>query len=165
MNDVSQHVFFDSGSVVWDVRSSGKYDAIREIIHRSPVLGSINKLDPDEFAEIVIQREKLQTTGFGHGVAVAHGRSPAIEDSEITLGVSKEGIDYDAVDGHPVHLLFIVANHPDKQMDYLTILSSLVSLVRHASFREELLSCMCQEEIEEKLSQAFHRVIKNRTIA
>lgn len=162
---MSQHVFFDAGSVVWNVRSTEKYDAIREIIHRSPVLRSIPSLDLDHFTEIVVGREKVQTTGFGHGVAVAHGRSPAIRDSEVTLGVSKQGIDYDALDGRPVHLLFIVANHPDKQMDYLTILSSLVSLLRQEPFRRELLACICQEEVEQKLCTAFRRVIRQRTIA
>jgi nitrogen PTS system EIIA component len=147
--------FFDPGSVVWSIRSTEKFAALREVIERSGIFSQIPGLDIEEFITSVIDREKLQSTGFGHGVAVAHGRTRQVQDPHVVLGVSREGIEYDAIDGEPVQLLFVIANHPDNKMDYLQVLSCLVSLVRDQIFRNELLSCMSQQELERKMCSSF----------
>ncbi len=165
MKPLSHYSFFDTGSVVWGVRSSDKFDAIREVISRSLVFRRIYGLDLDAFAEAVIERERLQSTGLGHGVAVAHGRTTEVLEPQIALGVSPEGIDFDAVDDEPVQLLFIIANHPDNKMDYLQILSCLVSLVRNDVFRQELLSCMTTEELENKMCSAFQNLMRKSEAA
>lgn len=153
-----QPSFFNTGSVVWDLKSSNKYDAIREVVFRSPLFESLPELDLEDFAERVIARERIQSTGFGHGVAVAHGRTYQVEGSHVCLGVSRKGIEFDAVDGEPVYLLFIVANHPDLQTDYLSILSTLVSIVRNQAMRGELLACISGEELELKLLHAIESI-------
>lgn len=153
MNGVDR--FFHTGSVVWELESPDKYQAIREVIYRAPVFRTISGLDLDAFADVVVNRERLLSTGFGHGVAVAHGRTPAVNASHIALGVSRHGIDYVSPDGQPVHLLFVVANHPEQQMDYLQIISTLARLLRNDSFRRELLSCVRGDEVERKMYHAF----------
>lgn len=157
--------FFHTGSVVWELESSDKFLAIREVILRAPVFRQINGLDLHEFAGVVIQREQLVSTGFGHGVAVAHGRTPAVNGSHIALGVSRRGLEYDSPDGKPVHLLFVVANHPEQQMDYLQIISTLAALLRNDTFREELLSCVGQDQVESKLSSAFNARLRLRSFS
>ncbi len=159
MKPLSRHSFFETGSVVWGVRSHNKFEAIREVINRSLVFRRIEGLDLEMFAERVIEREQLQSTGLGHGVAVAHGRVTQVLEPQIALGVSPEGIDFDAVDDEPVQLLFIIANHPDNKMDYLQILSCLVSLVRNDVFRHELLSCMSTAELEITMCSAFQNLL------
>ncbi len=149
------HSYFSGGSIVWDVKSVDKLSAIREIVYRSQAFQRIPGLDPARFAEVVIEREKKGSTGFGHGVAIAHGRAPEVTTSQIVLGVSRQGIDYSAIDGEPVQLLFIVANNPTQEMDYLRILSALVSLVRDPAFRQELLDCLSANDLESKLCSAF----------
>ena len=155
----TEQLYFTNGSVVWDVNSTDKYHAIREIVGRSEVFRRVPGLDPEHFGDVVIAREQQGSTGFGYGVAVAHGRTPEVSTSQIALGVSKQGIDYNAIDDRPVQLLFIVANHPDQQMDYLKILSALVSLVRDAAFREELLNCISEKDLEQKLCSSFSAVL------
>lgn len=152
--------FFPPGSVVWDLKVDNKFEAIRETIHRTTTFRSIPGLDLDAFTTAVIKREREQSTGFGHGIAIAHGRTPQVPTSEIALGVSREGLDFQAFDGQPVHLLFIVASHPDRQIDYLRILSSLATMARNELFRQELLQCLCREEVEEKVCNAFNGVLQ-----
>lgn len=147
--------YFDPGSVIWELDSDDKYDAIREVIYRASVFTEHESLELDAFAQTVIEREKLQSTGFGHGVAVAHGRTERVSEPTIALGISHEGIDFEAVDRRPVHLLFIVANHPEHQMTYLQILSTLVMMVRDEPFRGEILTCAHAEEVQEKLCAVF----------
>ena len=153
---MDQRNHFENGSVIWNLRSTTKYDAIREVIHDTPVFRSIDGFNITGFEEKVIARERLQSTGFGHGVAVAHGRIEDVDGAYIALGVSPDGIDFDAVDGKPVHLLFVVATHPGMPMDYLRILSTLVGLVRNEGFRTDLLGCACREDVEHKLRTAFN---------
>lgn len=159
MNAVESQIFFDSGSVVWELESEAKTDAILEVIQRSPIFKNITGFDLNDFYEIVLKREALQSTGFGHGVAVAHGRTPMVDDTVVALGVSRQGIDYQALDNRPVHLLFVVATHPDARVNYLKVLSSLITLVRQESFRREIFACLCQEEIEEKLCHGMARIL------
>jgi mannitol/fructose-specific phosphotransferase system IIA component (Ntr-type) len=82
-----------------------------------------------------------------------------VGEPTVAVGISREGIDYDAYDGLPVHLLFIVANHPDHQMDYLHILSTLVAMVRNEMFRRDLLSCEHVHAAEKKLCSVFSRLL------
>ncbi len=152
--------FFSPGSVVWDLQSVDKFDAIRETIRRTTIFRTIPNLDLQEFTTSVVQREKEQSTGFGRGIAIAHGRTVQVPTSEVALGVSRTGLEYDSFDGLPVHLLFIVASHPDRQIDYLRILSSLATLARNEIFRKDLLSCLCQEEVQTKVCSAFNGVLR-----
>ena len=156
--------YFDPGSVIWDLRSTDKYDAIREVILGAPIFTTHPQLDVDRFTQIVIERERLQSTGFGHGVAVAHGRIDQVDEPTIALGISRDGIEFDAVDGEPVHLLFIVANHPDHQMNYLTILSTLVAMVRDELFRREILMCREASDAQQRLCSVFTRMIEARSL-
>jgi len=160
MNSVEGSSFFAPGSVIWDLQSTNNLDAIRETIQRTTVFHAIQGLNVDAFAETVVRRELEQSTGFGHGIAISHGRTDQVPTSEIALGVSRHGIEFHAFDGRPVHLLFVVASHPDRQIDYLRILSSLATMARNELFRRELLSCLCQEEAQQKVFTAFSGVLQ-----
>lgn len=152
--------FFIPGSVVWDLQSTEKEAAIRETILRSTPFHRIEKLEITTFISSVLTREREQSTGFGHGIAIAHGRDDAIPTSTVALGVSRGGIAFDAIDGHPVHLLFIVGSHPNRQIDYLRILSSLAVLAHDDRFRSELMGCPGAEEAQHKMRVAFHGVLQ-----
>lgn len=160
MNRMAGESFFAPGSVVWDLHSTDKFDAIRETIFRTTIFDRIPGLDVDLLSDAVVAREREQSTGFGHGIAIAHGRRPEVPTSEIALGVSRQGIDFQAFDGMPVHLLFVVASHPERQIDYLRILSSLATMARNELFRRELLACLCQEEAQQKVCSAFSGVLQ-----
>ncbi len=110
---------FQTGSVVAELSSGEKFTAIREIIYSAPVFRQIPDLN--SFEEAVISREKMQSTGFGHGVAVAHGRIPGLSRVLIGFGISRAGIPFEAADGKPVHLLFVIASPPHLSLDYLQI--------------------------------------------
>ncbi len=144
---------FQSGTVVPDLQSTDKYNALRELIQRAPIFHHIEDLPAFEAA--VIARERLQTTGFGHGVAVAHGRATGVPRVLIALGVSRTGIPYESPDGAPVQLLFVIASPPHLSLDYLQALSTLVRCLREQPARESLLDVMTAAEIEARIRAAF----------
>ena len=147
-----QHCF-DRGSVVDDLTSTDKFDAIREIIRRAPVFREIG--GGAGFEEAVIARERLQSTGFGHGVAVAHGRAAGVARVLIAMGISRTGIPYDAPDDEPVRLLFVIASPVHVSLDYLQALSTLVRCVRHEEVRESLLVPCGTAALETRIRTAF----------
>lgn len=155
---------FDIGSVIWDLQSTDKFDAIREIVFGVDTFRSHPSLDLDAFSNIVIEREQLQSTGLGHGVAVAHGRTTQVLSPRVALGISREGIDFGSIDGKPVHLLFIVANHPEHEVDYLHILSTLVGMVRDELFRREILSCVHPTDVQRKLCSVFTTLLERNKL-
>jgi PTS system nitrogen regulatory IIA component len=144
---------FDQGSVVVDLQSVDKFDALRELIRRAPVFREI--ADLPSFEEAVIARERLQSTGFGHGVAVAHGRAAGVERVLIAMGLSRSGIPYDSPDKEPVRLLFVIASPLQVSLDYLQALSTLVRCLRDAPIRDSLLASLNVEDIEQRIREAF----------
>jgi len=144
---------FDQGSVVVDLQSVDKFDALRELIRRARVFREIENLPA--FEEAVIARERLQSTGFGHGVAVAHGRAAGVERVLIAMGLSRSGIPYESPDKEPVRLLFVIASPLQVSLDYLQALSTLVRCLRDAPVRDSLLAALNVEEIEQRIRDAF----------
>ncbi len=148
---------FLDGTVICELEGTEKYEALRELIYKAPVFQSIGDLKALESA--VFSRERQQSTGFGHSVAVAHGTMESLDSVRIALGISRKGIDYDSVDGEPVNLLFIVASPPDMRLEYLAALSVITGLVRNKHFREELLGSRDPQAIQTKMCKAFRETL------
>ena len=144
---------FTHGTVVCDLESTEKFDAIHELFSRAPVFRDVEEIGCLE--EAVVKRERVQSTGFGRGVAVAHGKSPAVGEIVVALGISRRGIPFESVDEEPVQFLFVVANPPGMQLEYLLALSIIVRVIRDERIRSELLSSFDPEDIEMKLNRAF----------
>ena len=94
------------------------------------------------------------STGLGRGVAISHGEVPEIDKVVVALGISEKGIDFDAIDGKPVHILFIVVNSRYKRGEYLEILSGLIKLMRDSEVRDGIQCCSCSKDVEKLLQLA-----------
>lgn len=147
---------FTPGTVVIELESTEKYTAIQELIRKAKVFQDLP--DREAFEKAVFEREKLQSTGVGHGVAFAHGRLPEVTSLKVALGISRKGIEFDSVDGKPVHLLFVFATHPSMHVDYLSCLSSLAKMVKREGFQEEILACYEETEVTNKLCDTYMEV-------
>ena len=143
---------FEKGSVVEDLLSESKSEALRELIQKADIFSEID--DVECFKDAVLKREKLKSTGLGRGVAVAHGETEEVKRLLVALGISKKGIQYESTDGEPVHLLFILAS-PLHDKEYLTVLSAIIRLVRDDDFRRHLLAYGNTEDIENKMHSQF----------
>lgn len=136
-----------------------KFDAFRLIVSSCPVFDVLpNK---DVFLDAVVAREKIQSTGVGHGVAIAHGKLDSIDKTYIALGYSMKGISYDDIFPTPVQLLFMIASSEDNQEHYIRAVSSLLSWVHDSEFRIALLSSRfdarpCKEFFSMMKSQEFY---------
>lgn len=87
----------------------------------------------------IMKRESLESTGIGNGIAIPHARLNAIKDFYIVLGLSKDGIDFDAIDKKPVYIVFLVLSHEENKVLYIRILARLARLLHIREFRIQLL--------------------------
>ncbi len=116
----------------------GKDDAIKSMVSHL----AHRKLFRNEkiVLETLRMREKLGSTGIGKGVAIPHGRSSVSKELTLLFARSAEGVDFDAVDGKPVHLFFmILAPHVDKESLYLPLLGKIVEVTKNATVRRRLM--------------------------
>jgi len=144
---------FSPGSVVADLLSTEKFEALRELIRRAPVFGAL--ADLRRLEEAVINRERQQSTGFGHGVAVAHGRVEGVPRVLMALGISRVGIPFESPDGEPVRLLFVIASPPSLSLEYLQALSTLVRCLRDKEERDTLIDAPTAAEIERRIRASY----------
>jgi len=90
--------------------------------------------------EVLRQREELGSTGVGKGIAIPHGRSTMVAERAVLLARSTKGIEFDAADGNPVHLCFLIVAPPtERDPVYLQLLAEIVRSVRLARTRQRLL--------------------------
>ncbi len=93
----------------------------------------------DQLVEAVLNREKIQTTGIGHGMAIPHATAEGVKGLVLSLGISKEGVAFDALDGKPVHLIFLLAGEPRLQTSFLSILSKISRFFKQEDFRQQII--------------------------
>jgi len=128
------HTFKD---VICCIENTDKFKAISEVVNTCPVFSDLS--DRDTFLKEVIKREKIETTGIGRGVAIAHGKLKTIPRVKVGLGLSTKGIDFGAADGKLVHLLFAIGSSPFRQIEYLRALAAIMRFVKMTDIRDELI--------------------------
>ena len=88
--------------------------------------------------QAVLEREESQTTGLGSGIAVPHGLCDAVEDVIAALGIHRGGVDFQAVDGNPVHLVILLVVPPNRFQAHIRTLAGIAQLLNDASLRAQI---------------------------
>jgi len=110
---------------------------------------SLSKMDPDQVLEVVMAREHLGSTGIGHGVAIPHGRVPDLSQPVITLVRHPEGIDFDSIDGNPVHIIILLLVPDNEDRTHLELLARLARMLQQESFRTSIMQASNPEALSE----------------
>lgn len=96
------------------------------------------KLDVEKAVEILQQRENLGSTGIGDGVAIPHGKIADIKELVVAFGRSKDGIDFGAIDGKPVHIFFLLLAPENSAGQHLKALAKISKMLKTVNFRKKL---------------------------
>ena len=108
----------------------------------------------EEVLRAVREREQVLSTGIGNGVAIPHGKSPGLDRLVLAAGVAREGIEFEALDGKPVQLFFLLVGPESAAGDHVKALSRIARLLQRDSFRTRLASAAHPEEFYALLSEA-----------
>lgn len=97
-------------------------------------------VNPDQFFQAIAEREKIVSTSIGMGVAIPHAKIAGFHDFFIAIGILNKGVDWNALDGSPVRLVFLIGGPDDRQTEYLQILSGLTLAIKDEERRKKLLT-------------------------
>lgn len=104
-------------------------------------------VDCDAMVEVLLEREKLGSTGIGDGIAIPHGKLPGLENLIVSFGRSKDGIDFDSLDGKPVHLFFLLMAPENTAGQHLKALAKISRMLKEESFRKDLMEGETSDDI------------------
>jgi nitrogen PTS system EIIA component len=116
--------------------SQSKDEVLRELV--TLAMPSADEDVLERIVRAVLDREKLQSTGIGSGIAIPHGRTSEVEELILTAGVAPEPIAFDALDGKPVSLFFLLLGPDSAAGAHVRALGRISRILRHESVREDL---------------------------
>ena len=102
--------------------------------------GSVREKDTAKLVQILLEREALGSTGIGQGVAIPHGKAGSVSRVVGAVGISRAGMDFDALDGEPVHIFFLLVAPEDSAGPHLKALARISRLLKEKHFRDSLIA-------------------------
>lgn len=137
--------FLDPSAIIEELGVKNRKEALEKLC------GVVADLHPDlareEMVGVLLEREKLGSTGVGDGVAIPHGKLFQSDRLIGCFGRSREGVEFDAVDNGPVHLFFLLFAPANATGGHLRALAEIARLLKGSSVREELLCADSKEQI------------------
>jgi len=130
--------FLDERAVTTNIKAQSKEDVIRELVQLLVASGAIKDRDVSRLVQILLKRESLGSTGIGQGVAIPHGKSDCVDGLVGAFGVSQAGVNFDALDGEPVTLFFLLVAPEDSAGPHLKALARISRLLKDKHFRDSL---------------------------
>jgi PTS system nitrogen regulatory IIA component len=135
----------DESSIIQDLRSTTKKGILEEL---SSVLVERGKLpDRDKVVEVLLEREKLGSTGIGDGIAIPHGKMKGIKELVTSFGRSITGVDFESIDNKPTHLFFLLVAPENSAGIHLKALARISRLLKDSSFRNRLMEARDRQDL------------------
>ena len=141
-------------AVLTDLAATSRDDSIAELVDALVTASALSPELKDEFVKAIIKREKRGSTGFGHGVAVPHVKHTAISRMAVAIGISRSGIDFNALDKQPVYSIFLLLSPEDKPEDHLDAMEAIFGNLSQDTFRRFLRQAQSTDDVIGLLEEA-----------
>ncbi|MBF0619370.1 MAG: PTS sugar transporter subunit IIA [Candidatus Omnitrophica bacterium] len=145
--------FLCSDAVSADLKATNKKEIIEEMVTMMVEAGAFEKKHKAKIIETLMAREALGSTAIGQGIAIPHGKTDCVDKLVAGLAISKKGIDFDALDGEPAYIFFLLAAPVDSAGPHLKALARVSRLLKDKYFRESLRSAKDRKDILELVSR------------
>ena len=136
--------YFNESTIVF-LDATSRDEALQAMVSNLHEAKKIS--NPEGFYNAILEREKIVSTGIGMGVAIPHAKLQEYEDFFIAVGILQKGVEWNALDGTPVRLIFMIGGPDDKQTEYLQILSGLTVLLKDENRRKKILTTNSKDAI------------------
>lgn len=137
--------FLDKKAIKLDLQSIEKEDALKELVDLLAETQEIG--DKKGILKALIERESLGSTGIGQGIAIPHGKTDKVSELVAVLGISQKGVNFEALDGEPVYIFFLLVAPKDTAGPHLKALAQISRLLRDSYFCELLKRCKTVDEV------------------
>jgi PTS system nitrogen regulatory IIA component len=135
------------------LEATTKEAAIREIVGSLRAAGYFQSSDPEDIVKAILKREQLGSTGIGRSIASPHTKHPSVDRLVGTVGLSKAGINFDSIDGEPVHVLVLLVSPQDRPGDHLRALENVVRTMKDDAFVTSLRQAASKDEVWRQLDE------------
>lgn len=135
----------DPAAIVAELKSTGKTEVLTEL--SEALVRAHPALHRDEVLRVLLERERLGSTGIGDGVAIPHGKLKSLDRLLIAFGLSRKGVEFDAMDGKPARLFFLLLAPEDSVGIHLKTLARISKLLKGSAARDRLLAAGDRQEI------------------
>jgi PTS system nitrogen regulatory IIA component len=137
--------FLDPRGIVEELKGANKKEVLEELC--AELASLYPTLDQDNMVGILLDRERLGSTGVGEGVAIPHGKLTDLEQLLACFGRSSRGVEFEAVDKKPVHLFFLLFAPENSAGVHLKALAKISRLLKRPAVREELLNAQSKQKL------------------
>ena len=147
--------FIHSDAIISDLEATTRDDAIREIVETLAKACDYSEEWVDVISDAVLERDKLASTAIGDGIAIPHASKQQEVDRLVgAVAISRDGVDFCASDGEPVHTLFLVVSPIETAGAHLIALGYVASQLRDTEFVENLRNAAPREDLKAVLDAA-----------
>jgi PTS system nitrogen regulatory IIA component len=131
-------------AILPDLKSRTKTEILEELAAPIAHLTGIHRND---LVRVLLERERLGSTGIGLGIGIPHGKLKNIDNLYIGFGLSRPGVDFESLDGQPTHLFFLLVTPENSMGLHLKLLARISRILKNEPFRQRLMQARTREEI------------------
>jgi PTS system nitrogen regulatory IIA component len=153
--DIMFSKMIEANNIIPELKATDKRGVLEELA--GAISENDSSIDKEILVRVLVERERLGTTGIGDGVAIPHGKLETIEHPIISFGRSKEGLDFDSMDGQPAYLFFLLVAPENSSGIHLQVLAKIAKILKNSAFRKKLMEGGTKEELYQTIIQAYEQ--------
>jgi mannitol/fructose-specific phosphotransferase system IIA component (Ntr-type) len=139
--------YLSEANILLDVKGKSKKTVLSHLLDHLISLGKCSKNDKKEIVKVLLQREEMGSTAIGGGIALPHARLGCVDNIVLCVGISREGLDFESLDGEPIYILvLLLSNHKEAGL-HLKMLALLARILRDKYFVQRIRHVQTREEI------------------
>ena len=131
-------------AIIVDLKAIDKKGVLEELV---VPIAKIAGIEREELVKVLMERERLGSTGIGEGIGIPHGKSRGLESLILGFGRSQKGVDFDSMDGMPAHIFFLLITPENSTGLHLKLLARISRILKNDPFKEKLLHATSRDEI------------------
>lgn len=143
--------FLDKRCILANLKATNKKEVLEELA--AALVSGQDGLQLQTVVEVLLDRERLGSTGIGDNIAIPHGKLPHLSGLKLAFGRSLKGVDFDSMDGKPTHLFFLLLAPVNSAGQHLKALAKISRMLMSQSFRDSLMKAASVEEIYQLLAE------------
>ena len=137
-------------SIICDLKARDKKGIIEELA--APVADAAN-VKAGDLVKVLLERERLGSTGIGQGIGIPHGKMKDVKDLMLGFGLSRQGVDFDSMDGKPTHLFFLLVTPENSAGLHLSMLAQISRHLKNDMFRQRLISSGSSQDVIQAIEE------------
>jgi PTS system nitrogen regulatory IIA component len=141
----------EENHIIPDLKAGDKKGVLEELAET--IVSHEPSVDKRSLVRVLLERERLGSTGIGEGVAIPHGKFDGISRPVISFGRSRKGLDFESMDGQPAFLFFLLVAPENSANIHLKALARIAKILKNRSFRQVLMEVHTREELYQTIIQ------------